>query len=169
MATIYGPPVTVVSGSTLPWSIVELIYSSSTLPERDVRIQADADGNYAGMVPLSEGINVIEVIGYHGSSSQQQRQFLQVNYAGSHGKLTLTITDPPDGSAVGNRILTIAGVTVPDAEVVINDLIPALLDPTGQWAANLLLRPGDNIIRVVASRGNEATEAVVTVTYEPDS
>ena len=46
--TIYGPPVTVVSGSTLPWSIVELIYSSSAFPERDVRIQADADGNYAG-------------------------------------------------------------------------------------------------------------------------
>ena len=168
MATIYGPPVTVVSGSTLPWSIVELIYSSSAFPERDIRVQADADGNYAGMVPLSEGINVIEVIGYHGSSSQQQRQFLQVNYEGSQGELTLTITDPPDGSTVSTRLLTIAGVTAPDAEVVINDLIPALPDPTGQWAANLLLRPGDNIIRVVASRGDEVTEAVVTVAYEPD-
>ena len=168
MATIYGTPVTVVSGSTLPWSIVELIYSSSAFPERDVRVQADANGNYAGMVPLAEGINVIEVIGYHGSSSQQQRQFLQVNYEGSQGELTLTITDPPDGSTVSARLLTIAGVTAPDAEVVINDLIPALPDPTGRWAANLLLRPGDNIIRVVASRGDEATEAVVTVAYEPD-
>ncbi len=120
------------------------------------------------MVPLSEGINVIEVIGYHGSSSQQQRQFLQVNYEGSQGELTLTITDPPDGSTVSTRLLTIAGVTAPDAEVVINDLIPALPDPTGHWAANLLLRPGDNIIRVAASRGDEVIEAVVTVAYEPD-
>lgn len=168
MATIYGPPVTVVSGSTLAWSIVELIYSSSTLPERDVRVQADADGNYAGMVPLSEGINVIEVIGYHGSSSQQQRRFLQVKYVGSQGELTLTITDPPDGSTVSNRLLTIAGVTAPDAEVVINDLIPALPGPTGQWVANLLLQPGANTIRAVASRDDEVTEAVVTVTYEPD-
>ena len=169
MATIYGPPVTVVSGSTLPWSIVELIYSSSAFPERDVRVQADADGNYAGAVPLSDGINVIEVIGYHGSSSQQQRRFLQVNYVGSQGKLTLTITDPPDGPTVSNRLLTITGVTAPDAEIVINDLIPALPDPTGQWAANLWLRPGANTIRVVASRGDDITEAVVTVTYEPDS
>ena len=167
MATIYGPPVTVVSGSTLPRSIVEFLYSSSAFPERGVRFQADADGNYAGAVPLFEGINVIEVIGYHGSSSEQRR-FLQVNYAGSQGELTLAIMDPPDGSTVRNRLLTITGVTAPDAEVVINDLIPALPDPTGQWAANLLLRPDVNIIRVVASRGSEATEAVVTVTYEPD-
>ena len=169
LETIYGPPATVVSGSTLPWSIVELIYSSSAFPERDVRIQADADGNYAGTVPLYEGINVIEVIGYHGSSSRQQRRFIQVNYVGSREELTLTIMDPPDGSMVSNRLLTITGVIAPDAEVVINDLIPAMPDPTGKWAANLLLRPGDNTIRVAASRGDEITEAVVTVTYEPDS
>ncbi len=169
MATIYGPPVTVVSGSTLPWSIVELIYSSSAFPERDVRVQADGDGNYAGMVPLAEGTNVIEVIGYHSSSSRQQRRFLQVDYVGSQEELTLTITDPPDRSMVSNRLLTVTGVIAPDAEVVINDLIPALPDPTGQWAANLLLRPGVNAIRVVASRGGEVTERVVTVTYEPDS
>ncbi len=167
MSTIYGPPVTVVSGSTLPWSIVEFIYVSSEFPERDVRIQADAAGNYAGTVPLSEGTNVIEVIGYHGSSSRQQRQFLQVNYVGSQEELTLTITEPPDGSAVSNRRLAITGITAPDAEVVINDLIPALPDPTGQWIANVLLQPGANTIRVVASRGDEATEAVVTVTYQP--
>ncbi len=159
---------TVVSGSTLPWSIVEFIYASSAFPERDVSVQADAVGNYAGTVPLSEGINVIEVIGYHGSSSRQQRQFLQVNYVGSQEELTLTITDPPDGSTVSNRRLTITGITAPDAEVVINDLIPALTDPAGQWEANVLLQPGVNTIRVVASRGDESTAAVVTVTHQPD-
>ena len=168
MAIIYGPPVTVVSGSTLPWSIVELIYSSSAFPERDVRVQADAAGNYAGTVPLYEGINVIEVIGYHGSSSQQQRQFLQVNYEGSQAGLTLTITDPPDGSTVTNRLLTVTGFVAPDAEVVVSGLIPASPDPTGQWVANLLLQPGVNAIRVVASRGEETTEAAITVTYQPD-
>ena len=169
MATIYGPPVTVVSGSTLPWSIVELIYSSSAFSERDLRVQADAAGNYAGMVPLSAGINVIEVIGYHGSSSRQQRQFLQVNYVGSQEGLTLTITAPPDGSAVSNRVLTITGVTAPDAEVVISDLILALPDPTGQWAADVLLQPGVNTIRIVASWDDEVTEEIVTVTYQPGS
>lgn len=169
METIYGPPVTVVSGSTLPWSIVELIYSSSAFPERDVRIQADAAGNYAGSVPLYEGINVIEVIGYHGSSSGQQRRFLQVNYVGSQEELTLTITDPPDGSKVSARLLTVTGFTAPDAEVVVSGLIPALPDPDGLWVANLLLQPGENTIRVMASRGEEAIEEVVTVTYQPDS
>ncbi len=168
MAIIYGPPMTVVSGSTLPWSIVELIYASSAFPDRDVRVQADAAGNYAATVPLYEGINVIEVIGYHGSSSQQQRQFLQVNYEGSQAELTLTITDPTDGSTVGNRRLTVTGFTAPDAEVVVSGLIPALPDPTGQWVADLLLQPGVNAIRVVASRGEDAIEAAITVTYQPD-
>ena len=169
MATIYGPPLIVVSGSTLPWSIVELIYSSSALPERDVRVQADAAGNYASAVPLSTGINVIEVIGYHGSSSRQERQFLQVHYAGSQEELTLTITDPAGASTVSNRILTVTGFTAPDAEVIVSDLIPALPDPTGLWVADLLLQPGVNTIRVVASRGDEVAEAVITVTYQPGS
>ena len=169
MATIYGPPVIVVSGSTLPWSIVEFIYSSSAFPERDVRVQADGAGNYAGTVPLSTGINVIEVIGYHGSSSRQERQFLQVHYAGSQEELTLTVTGPVDASTVSDRVLTVTGFTAPDAEVVISNLIPALPDPTGLWVANLLLQPGLNTIRVVASRGDEVTEAVITVTYQPGS
>ena len=169
MATIYGPPVIVVSGSTLPWSIVEFIYSSSAFPERDVRVQADGAGNYAATVPLATGINVIEVIGYHGSSSRQERQFLQVHYAGSQEELTLTVTDPEDASTVSDRVLTITGFTAPDAEVVISNLIPALPDPTGLWVANLLLQPGLNTIRVVASRGDEVTEAVFTVTYQAGS
>ena len=167
MATIYGPPVIVVSGSTLPWSIVEFIYSSSAFPERDVRVQADAAGHYAGPVPLSTGVNVIEVIGYHGSSSQQQRRFLQVNYAGSQEELILTVLEPRNRSTVGSRVLTVSGFTAPDAEVVVNDLIPALPDPNGEWKANLLLQPGLNIIRVVASRGAEMTEQTITVTFQP--
>ena len=167
MATIYGPPVIMVSGSTLPWSIVEFIYSSTAFPERDLRVQADAAGHYAAPVPLSAGVNVIEVIGYHGSSSQQQRRFLQVNYAGSQEKLILTILEPADGSTVGSRVLTVSGFTAPDAEVVVSDLIPALIGPIGQWEANLLLQPGVNTIRVLASRGVEVVEATITVTYQP--
>lgn len=156
-----------VSGATLPWSIVEFIYSSSAFPERDLRVQADASGNYEGTVPLSAGINVIEVIGYHGSSSQQQRQFLQVNYGGSQEELILTITDPQEATTVSNRVLTITGVTASDAEVVVSGLILTLPEPSGQWSANVLLQPGVNTIGVAASRGEEMIEAVVTVTYEP--
>ena len=157
----------VVTGSTLPWSIVEIIYSSSAFPERDARVQADASGIFFGTVPLSAGINVIEVIGYHGSSSQQQRQFLQVNYAGFQEELTLTITEPDHATTVSNRVLTIMGATAPDAEVVVSGLIPALPDPNGQWVANVLLQPGENTIQVVASRGEESIETAVTVTYQP--
>ncbi len=166
MATIHGPPVIVVSGSTLPWSIVEFIYSSSAAPERDARVQADAAGKYSVPVPLGEGINVIEVIGYHGSSSRQERRFLQVNYAGSGAELSLTVTEPKDAATVRSRILTVTGLTVPDAEVIVSDLIPVLPDATGQWTANVLLQPGANAIRVVASRGDEILETVITVTYQ---
>ena len=167
LATIYGLPVITVSGSTLPWSIVEIIYSSGVWPERDISVQADAAGNYSGRVPLLEGINVIEVIGYHGSSSRQQRQFVQVIYAGPQAPLTVTITDPEDGSTVSQRVLTITGFTAPNAEVIVSDLIPVTADPTGRWETNLLLQPGENSIRVVASRGAEAVEVTITVTYQP--
>ncbi len=169
MAVIYGPPVILVSGSTLPWSIVEFIYSSSAFPERDTRVQADAAGNYAGPVPLSAGVNVIEVIGYHGSSSQQQRRFLQVNYAGSQAELTLAVTDPEGAITVSSRFLTIIGVTAPDAEVVVSDLILALPDPNGRWETNVLLQPGENTIRIVASRGEDVVETFVTATFQPGS
>ena len=132
-----------------------------------MRVQADASGQFAGPVPLSTGVNVIEVIGYHGSSSQQQRRFLQVNYAGSHEELILTILEPVDGATVGSRVLTVSGFTAPDAEVVVSDLIPALPGPVGEWEANLLLQPGLNTIRVVASRGAETIEQTITVTYQP--
>ena len=157
------------TGSTLPWSIVEFIYSSTGTPERDIRVRADALGNYVGTVPLSEGVNVIEVIGYHGSSSGQARQFVLVEYAGLYPPLALTIEDPLDGFVSTERILTVNGFSGADAEVVINDLVPAVTGPSGYWAANLLLQPGDNTIRVVATRGDETLEATITVTFQPGS
>ena len=167
MSTIFGPPVVTVSGATLPWSIVEFIYSSTSSPERDISVRADAAGNYAGPVPLSEGTNVIEVIGYHGSSSQQARQFLQVNYAGAREALTVTVTDPADASTVNTRVLTITGFTASDADVIVNDLIPASPDANGQWTVDILLQPGANTIRVAASRGDEVSQATLTVVYQP--
>ena len=90
-----------------------------------------------------------------------------MHYAGSQEELILTVLEPQDGSTVGSRVLTISGFTAPDAEVAVNDLIPALPDPLGEWEANLLLQPGLNIIRVAASRGAETTEQTITVTYQP--
>ena len=132
-----------------------------------MRVQADASGNYEGAVPLSMGTNVIEVIGYHGSSSQQQRQFLQVHYGGAQEELILNITEPHEASTVSNRVLTVTGVTARDAEVVVSGLIPALPDSSGQWAANVLLQPGMNTIEVMAHRGEETIQKVITVTYRP--
>lgn len=166
---IYGPPEIVITGSTLPWSIVEFIYSSADMPERDIRVRADVAGSYAGTVPLSEGTNVIEVIGYHGTSSGQARRFLQVDYAGLYPPLDLSILEPTDGFVTTDRVLTISGSGAAGAEVVINDLVAALPDAAGRWSANVLLQPGANTIRVVASRGDEALEATITVTFQPVS
>ena len=132
-------------------------------------MRADATGQYVGTVPLSAGINVIEVIGYHGTSSGQAREFILVEYAGLYPPLALSIHDPPDGFVTTERILTINGFSGPDAELVINDLVPALPDPNGEWAAILLLQPGDNVIRIVATRGDEVSEATITVTFQPEA
>ncbi len=164
---IYGPPQVSVSGSTLPWSLVEIIYASGAQTERDMRVQADGSGDFSAIVPLAEGINVIEVISYHGASAEQIRQFLQLGYKPTEATLELVITEPADGTTVATRVLTIVGATAPDAQVVLNDIIPAHPDDEGRWEATIFLQRGSNEIHATASLEDETVQATITVTYDP--
>ena len=165
---IHGSPQVVVAGSTLPWSFVEIIYASGAEVERDLRVQADGGGDFSATVPLAEGVNVLEVVSYHGASAQQERQFLQLRYAPMAPTLELIIDEPANGEIVPHRVLTIVGQTDPDAQVVLNDIVPAHPDDEGRWQATIFLQRGPNEIHVTSSLADETIQTNITVVYEPE-
>lgn len=169
LAVVRGRPSIEVSGSTLPWSIVEILYIGQGRSEQDFRVQADSGGDFAATVPLSDGVNVIEVIGYHSASTEQARHFLQITYDPRPLPLEVIITEPERDATVTSQVLTVGGRSVPEARIVINDLIPARPDESGHWQAEIVLQPGANEIRATASRGEETVVATIIVTYAPDS
>ena len=157
-----------VSGLTLPWSIMEIAYSSSGLSRRTFRVQADGNGAFAANVPLAEGVNVIEIISFHSASARQARRFRLLTYDPTPLILSITITEPEDGATVANPVLTVVGRTDPEARVVLNDIIPVEPDESGSWQAGILLQPGPTEIRATATLGAEAAETSITVTYAPE-
>ena len=173
-AEVSGKPEVRVSASTLPWLISEIRYHSGSGLEQYRIVRADGNGNFSDQVPLAEGFNAIEIITYHGASEQKKRRSLAVIYdpepvAPEPVALFLNISGPKDGATVSNRVLTVAGATAPDAEVVLNGIIPAAPDELGEWQASIVLRPGENEIRARAARGKESVADAITVTYDPGS
>lgn len=173
---VVSEPSVRVSASTLPWLITQIRHSSSAQPDQLSIVQADASGDFSADVqPLAEGVNVIEIITYHGASDQTVRRFLAVTYKPAPVTdpapipLFLNISRPADGAAVTDPILVVSGATTPNARVVLQDIIPVEPDELGQWQASIVLEPGKNQINAQALRGAEKVDAAISVTYDPDS
>ena len=166
-SAVYTYPRVTVSGATLPRSIVEFTYSGGGRDERRLIVQAGGDGAFSAIVPLVEGANVIEIIGYHGASERQAREFRLVTYIPASAPLELTVVEPRNGAVVTEPVVKILGTTAPDARVALNDLIPARPDDLGRWEASILLQPDSNPVRIVATRGDERVELTLTITYRP--
>ncbi len=82
-------------------------------------------------------------------------------------QIKLTISGPVNGSIVKTNKVTIKGVTLPMAEVFVNDL-ELKADTLGNFSGTLTLEEGDNPISVTAidEEGNYS-ETELIVTYEP--
>ncbi len=156
-----------VAGRTLPWSFVEIFYDSSGSEQRMRPVRADANGNFAGFIPLGERVNVLEIISSDSSSDQKARLFLQVTYDPEPPVLTVRISEPANGANVDDAVITVSGTTLPDARVVLNGIIPAPADGSGQWRADILLQVGRNEIVAVASNEDDKAQMTITVTYTP--
>ncbi len=81
-------------------------------------------------------------------------------------EILLTITSPVYGSTVTTNNLTVQGITVPKAEVFVNDS-STVADGLGAFLVKITLDEGENPIIVVANDeyGNTAEEEL-SVTYE---
>ena len=162
-----GKPEVEVVGRTLPGSFVQIFYESGGLEERVKSVQADGHGDFAGVVPLAPNVNILEVISGHSSSNRQVRWFVQVTYDPTPLLLTVSIDAPLDGDRVDERVITVSGNSLPNADVVLNGVIPVLVDDTGGWWQDVVLQRGPNEIAVVATAGDQTASASITVTYIP--
>lgn len=160
---IRGNPEIDLFGTTLPRSILEVTYDSRTEPKQSLILRADFEGNFIATIPLSEGFNVIEVISNNSASPEPRHQLLQLIYDSTPVNLFVTISNPQDGATVTGRVITIAGATLPGAQVVVNDIIPATTNATGRWEASIVLQPGANEITVRSVHDGDAVEATITV------
>lgn len=81
-------------------------------------------------------------------------------------EISLTITSPVYGSTVATNILTVQGITVPKAEVFVNES-STVADGSGAFLVKITLDEGENPIVVVANDeyGNTAEEEL-SVVYE---
>ena len=83
--------------------------------------------------------------------------------------LVVKVDTPKDGSTVNTPTVTVSGRVVgtesKGAKVSINDLDAPVTD--GKYSANVTLKEGKNVIKIVAKSGQAAPMEEVTVTYAP--
>ena len=161
---VRGLPRVEVQGVTLPGSVILITYTSSSQPDRVDRLPADSNGAFTRAVPLSLGFNVIEIVSVHGSSNQEVRRSLPVEYDPTPLELMVSIMEPADGAVVTGSVLEVSGKSSPGALVVLNDVVMAV-DDNGSWQTNIVLQSGRNEIKVMASQDGDTVEDAITVTY----
>ena len=164
---IRGRPEIDVFGTTLPGSILEVTYDNRDDTEKSIILRADSAGNFVVTIPMVEGFNVIEVISNNSASPEPKHQLLQLTYDSTPLSLFLNVDEPEDGTASADRVLTISGETLPGAQVVVNEIIPANPDLSGRWQARIALQPGTNEITARAFHEGAAVSVIITVTYQP--
>ena len=138
-ATINTPSINV-RGTTIPGALVTA---------NGHRAAVNQDGEFRAFVPLSLGINVIEVIAAN-FRGDEARVFVAVTYAlPSPQTFTLSLNAPPDGLEAVTEFLEVNGTTLPRSTVSVNGVV-VRVDAQGAFSTLVQLSPGVNVINVVA-------------------
>ncbi len=167
---IYAEPKLEVSGRTLPWSFVDISHDSPRKMQGAVHLtntRADGNGVFSFDVTLDEGDNVLTVISNPITPGPQERGWLLVIYDPEPPDLTISINEPADGARVADSALLVSGVTLPNAEVVVDGIILLTADDAGEWQTRIRLQPGAKIITATASLDGQTATASLTITYTP--
>ena len=151
----------------MPRSLLQITYQGGGNPKANVTLQADHKGDFDVPIRLSDGFNLVEVISYNSASPEPRRQLLQLTYDSRPLRLFVEIDKPEFGATVNEAVLTVTGATLPGARVVLNEIIPADVDESGIWTANILLKPGPNQVSVVARYERTLESTFINVHYDP--
>lgn len=154
-----------IQGSSLSSSQIELFVNNRSVDTTDV---ADKNTFVFENVSLQQGNNTIKarVVSRDGQKSNFSN-ILTVAYLNKAPELSLET--PTDGQEFqkDNKNVEIKGKTDPGTRVTVNDFW-AIVDDAGQYTYTLLLKDGDNDIKVIATddAGNK-TEKSIRVKYAP--
>ena len=156
-STVPRDSVTVL-GFTKPGALVEI---------KGIRTVADANGRFEQAVPLSPGINVIEVIASDGAGGQL-RKFRQITYAPpTPSSFFLLVIEPANLTIVAAQPIRVAGRTRPGILITVNGVAVAV-DELGQFETMVQLEPGPNSIDVIArTLDGQSLRSTISVRFTP--
>ena len=153
-------PILSVTGFTTP---------GSTVSANRIVAEVTSYGAFEAQVPLTEGLNIIEVLATSGAAGDDRlREFLQVTLAPAvPTPFSLTVIQPLEGEVVSSPFITVSGVTHPDASLIVNS-VGVAVQPDGNFSTTLRLQRGANIVMVQSTYpGNPPRTESRRVIYEP--
>lgn len=138
------------------------------------------------LVTLMLGVTLVAVIGIAFISSQERvgemrtdRVVIEptavpspdpnlMNRGNSDEKIALVVDSPVDGSEITGTTVIVRGMTVPGAEVAVNDK-DIKADNNGMFSVTLDIEEGENIISVIANNelGEMAERQIVVTVVSP--
>jgi hypothetical protein len=109
-------------------------------------------------------------VGENGAGSEEtDSQLTESDKSAATGvdEISLSVTYPSRDITVDTEIVTVSGVTEPEAEVSVNDK-EIVADSDGKFSVKLTLVDGENYVTVVAVNSEGKTAEIERiVTYEP--
>jgi len=82
------------------------------------------------------------------------------------GGLSLNVSSPKDGAVLVRTPQVVNGSTSKSASITVNGELVEV-SKYGTFKTHVALTEGENIITVVATKGDESKTVVLTVTYKP--
>ena len=82
--------------------------------------------------------------------------------------LTLSVIDPRDGATFTESTITVKGFASKSKAIVTVNDVQVSVNKKGFYSTEITLTEGENIIKIVATRGKEVATRTVTVTYSPE-
>jgi len=167
--TVTEVPVQVISDTVSPWLYLDApavtnrtsltitggVETGAAVTVNAQSVTVDAQGLFTTTVTLSEGSNLLTAIATDpaDNSTTVTRTIILDIIAPA-----LTVTAPPDGLFTNSDVLTVTGSTEVGTGLKVSGTL-STVQPDGSFTAWVLLRPGGNVIAVVATdvAGNSTT------------
>ncbi len=123
--------------------------SGTSVTVNGLSANLSATGEFQLDITLRDGVNLIEVDASD-NAGQTTSQEIVVFFVAPTAGLPFTLLYPLDGLEVSKPVLTVVGVTRPDAVVGVNE-VPAEVGGSGIFTARVVLEEGANLLEIVAA------------------
>ena len=174
--TVTDVPVQVIPDTVPPWLYLDAPAATNRTPlavtggvetgaavtVNTQSVTVDAEGLFATTVTLSEGSNLLTTIATDAADNSTIviRTVILDTVAPA-----LTLTTPHDGFSTDSDVVAVTGSTEAGASLTVDGTL-GTVRPDGSFSAWALLRPGENVITVVATdAASNSTTVIRTVTH----